>query len=117
MSSSVEKVKEEFARRLNEAMDAKEYPKRGRAKILSTEFKISDKGAGKWLNGEAIPETSKIQLLASFLDTTSEYLLYGAVPVEDWDSNTPLDDDEVEIPFFKDFSFACGGGSIGEAMN
>lgn len=40
----------------------------------------------------------------------------GAVHVSTWDSDTPLDDDEVEIPFFKDFSFACGFGSIGEAI-
>ena len=26
--------------------------------------------------------------------------------VNEWDSNTLVDDDEVEIPFFKDFSFA-----------
>lgn len=35
---------------------------------------------------------------------------------DDWDSSTPLDDDEVEIPFYKDFSFACGHGSTLEAM-
>ncbi|AOA58300.1 S24 family peptidase [Acinetobacter larvae] len=36
------------------------------------------------------------------------------VRVESWDETTPLDDDEVEIPFFKDFSFACGSGCINE---
>lgn len=40
----------------------------------------------------------------------------GFVGVEPWDNSTPLDDDDVEIPFFKDFSFACGSGSIGEAI-
>lgn len=35
-------------------------------------------------------------------------------PIQEWDDQTPLDDDEVEIPFFKDFSFACGSGSINE---
>ncbi|MEQ1305147.1 XRE family transcriptional regulator [Acinetobacter radioresistens] len=39
--------------------------------------------------------------------------------VQGWDSNTPLDDDEVEIPFYKDFLVSCGSGStpeiIGEA--
>lgn len=42
-----------------------------------------------------------------------------ASKVQGWDSNTPLDDDEVEIPFFKDFLVSCGSGStpeiIGEA--
>lgn len=43
-------------------------------------------------------------------------LIPGLTKVDDWDSNTPLDDDEVEIPFFEDFSFACGSGAVGEAM-
>lgn len=36
--------------------------------------------------------------------------------IKTWDTNTPLDDDEVEIPYFEDFSFACGSGSVGEAL-
>lgn len=43
-------------------------------------------------------------------------LVPNLTKVEAWDSKTPLDDDEVEIPFFKDFSFACGCGSISEAI-
>lgn len=77
MNSQVDKVKEEFAKRLHKAMDIAGYPVRGRARILSQKFQISDKGAGKWLNGEAIPETSKIPVLASFLDVNTEWLLSG----------------------------------------
>lgn len=47
MMSKTDKVKEEFAKRLHQAMDAKGYPMRGRARVLSKEFAISDKGAGK----------------------------------------------------------------------
>lgn len=138
MMSKTDKVKQEFAKRLHHAMDIKGYPMRGRARVLSKEFQISDKGAGKWLNGEAIPETSKIPLLAQFLNTNAEWLLSGGealdtekvtahidgipmssvemITVEGWDSHTPLDDDEIEIPFYKDFALACGGGSIQEAL-
>lgn len=42
--------------------------------------------------------------------TQSQHLL----PVEPWDSSTPLEDDEIEIPFYKDFKFACGSGKFGE---
>ncbi len=99
MDARTEKVKEEFAQRINEAMDAKGYPVRGRARILSKEFNISDKGAGKWLKGEAIPETSRLPGLASFLEVTAEWLLNGSdnngikivnkTLVEEWDDNTP----------------------------
>ncbi|MCU4336037.1 peptidase S24 [Acinetobacter dispersus] len=59
-------------------MDVAGYPVRGRARILSQKFQISDKGAGKWLNAEAIPETSKIPLLADFLKVKSEWLISGS---------------------------------------
>lgn len=77
MNTQVDKVKEEFAKRLHKSMDLQNYPLRGRARILSKEFGISDKAASKWLNGEAIPETSKIPLLANFLNISSEWLLSG----------------------------------------
>lgn len=32
--------------------------------------------------------------------------------VEPWDSNTPIESDEVEIPFLKDIEFACGDGRV-----
>jgi len=34
--------------------------------------------------------------------------------VDAWDSNTPLPDDEVEVPFLKDIELACGDGSYGD---
>lgn len=72
-----------------------------------------------WINGVNNPTGNRLVQLAQVLKTTSSWLLTGnSTPeftqVEPWDSNTPLDDDEVEIPFFKDFSFACGSGSIND---
>lgn len=69
-----------------------------------------------WEKDENIPKHESLVQLAKVLNVTTEHLLYGFMNIEVWDSNTPLDDDEVEIPFFKDFSFACGSGSISEAM-
>ena len=80
------------------------------------------KGAvSKWVSGTNVPRSEFMPALALVLKTSEKWLLTGnASPefaqVEPWDSNTPLDNDEVEIPFFKDFSFACGGGSISEAI-
>lgn len=77
MSSHTDKVKEDFSKRLHTAMDNAGYPVRGRARVLSKQFSISDKGAGKWLNADAIPETSKIPLIAGFLKVNSEWLISG----------------------------------------
>lgn len=77
MNSDVDKAKADFARRLNKAMDIAGYPVRGRARILSKKFDVSDKGAGKWVKGDAMPETAKIPLIAAFLSVNSEWLLSG----------------------------------------
>lgn len=69
-----------------------------------------------WEKDENIPKHESLVALASALNTTTAYLLYGIQQIDTWDSSTPLDDDEVEIPFFKDFSFACGSGSIVESV-
>ena len=99
-----------------------------RMKDLGLQHKdlVAATGASKgtvtnWINGVNNPTGKRLVQLAQALKTTSSWLLTGnSTPeftqVEPWDSNTPLDDDEIEIPFFKDFSFACGGGSIGEAI-
>lgn len=36
--------------------------------------------------------------------------------VEEWDSTTPVDDDEVEVPFYKDTLISCGSGSLAEII-
>lgn len=74
--------------------------------------------------------TTKIVDLANALDIRPEWLSDGSGPmranvdsqqpkkedyfaVKTWDSDTPIDDDEVEVPFLKDIEFACGDGRIG----
>lgn len=38
--------------------------------------------------------------------------------IEAWDGKTPLNEDEVEVPFLKDIEFACGDGKVvGEDYN
>ena len=95
---------------------------------LSQADLIRGTGAGRatvsgWVNGTNNPSAKHLDKLAKTLKTTTSWLLTGTADtgqnfqsVEVWDDSTPLEDDEVEIPFFKDFSFACGSGSIGEAM-
>lgn len=76
----------------------------------------------KWLRGENVPKTESLKQIAELLDTTDEWLLNGdnssiasvKIPqfaeVHDWDSDTPVDDDEVPIVFYRDFRLACGHG-------
>lgn len=119
MNTPMDKVKEDFAKRINEAMELKGFPVRGRARVLSKEFEVSDKGAGKWLKGEAIPETSKLPLLASFLGVSTEWLMSGSgsatnnggiriAPIEFRSGEAKPTN--VRIPIYKDIKASCGGG-------
>ncbi|EGT7582593.1 helix-turn-helix transcriptional regulator [Salmonella enterica] len=60
------------------------------------------------LRGEGAPKKNR----SSDLPPMSEW-----TPVSPWDSNTPLDDDEVEIPFFKSIELAAGFGCFGMEDN
>lgn len=87
---------------------------------------LSAQAASNWKKGKIGRETLKN--LAKETGVNAGWLLDGEgvmlsdkgssnqefIAVDVWDDNTPLDNDEVEIPFFKDFSFACGSGSINE---
>lgn len=90
---------------------------------LITALEVSKGTVSKWVSGVNTPSAIVLPRLAELLKTTPAWLMHGdkpgayeILPVEPWDEYTPLEDDEVEIPFFKDFSFACGSGAIGEAM-
>ncbi len=60
----------------------------------SLDWLLNGKGAPKITDDAGIPPESE----------------WGTVDA--WDKNTPLPDDEVEVPFLKDIEFACGDGRI-----
>src|SRR5690606_31451499 len=71
-----------------------------------------------------VDSSSHLPAIPNFLGVDAYMLQAGEYPasikdqefhqVSACDERTPLDDDEVEIPFFEDFSFACGSGSIND---
>ena len=110
-----------FHKRLQQKMEEKGVTPAALARAAS----VSSVAAGKWFHGESEPKAGKLKLIAEFLGVTDDWLLTGKgpvsaipnlTPITTWDDSTPLEEDEVEIPFFKDFSFACGAGAIGEAL-
>ena len=112
-----------LADRLKYAMDVLP-PKKVKGSELATIAGVKPPSVSDWRSGKSkTMEGENLLKVAKYLNVDPVWLATGKgnpqgfISVEDWDSSTPLDDDEVEIPFFKDFSFACGGGSIGEAMN
>ncbi|HGK4055344.1 TPA: helix-turn-helix transcriptional regulator [Klebsiella pneumoniae] len=78
-----------------------------------------------WESGNTAPNGKNMINLAEVLKVTPEWLLTGKEsdknPVESnakaegtfsgWDSDTPLEDDEVEIPFFTEVELSAGNGT------
>ncbi len=77
--------------------------------------------------------TTKFIELAKLFDVNAEWLATGEgtmnTPalqsnispqfrqIDDWTYSTPLEGDEIEVPFYKDFAFACGHGAVGVAYS
>ncbi len=75
--------KEEFSKRLNLILDAAGVPikGKGRQEYISKQFDVSNKGAWKWLNGDAIPQMVRIMLIVDKYKNTGvtvEWLLSGS---------------------------------------
>ena len=77
--------REAFSRRLNGLLDTLGVPAKGRGRqgLVGTMFGVSQKGARKWLEGEAMPSTTRLPEIARRLHTTTEYLLTGNPPGPD----------------------------------
>jgi hypothetical protein len=72
-----------FAERLNKKLDAAGAPdwangrQRWVAAFFKKEFKISEIGVRKWMMAEGMPDTKKLDAIATLLDTSVNYLLSG----------------------------------------
>ncbi len=83
MSMKEDLTKQGFAKRFNAALDNIGIPPKykGREKATAKLFGVSQKGARKWIEGEALPKTSRLVSMVKPegpLKTTVEYLLRGA---------------------------------------
>ncbi|MFT4048001.1 MAG: hypothetical protein QM661_15100 [Solimonas sp.] len=76
-----------FAARFNQALDelpARQRPPHkgaGRQNFVAQMFHISQKGARKWLEGEAMPRLSRIPQIATRCGVNGEWLLTGQGPM------------------------------------
>lgn len=132
---SPEENREAFAKRLKQAAADAGYPAYGTAARLARALGITPKAVGKWLNGEARPNAEKMESLARLLGVEIGWLAWGTgsmvriaphnqqapltpepegeiVPFSVWDDSTPVDDDEVEVPFLKEVELSAGSGRL-----
>ena len=78
-----------FAKRLNVACDQKGVPPKGKGRqtAVAKLFDVSQKGARKWLEGEAMPSLWRIRNIALILDVSGEWLL----------TERPMPQDEMSL--------------------
>lgn len=72
-----------FSQRLNIALDVAGVPPKGSGRqiVVAKMFGVSQKGARKWLEGEAIPNTKRLPEIARKLGVRGEWLLTGQGPM------------------------------------
>lgn len=95
---------------------------------LAKRLKLTKSTISQWESGMTTPNGKNLINLAEALNVSPEWLLTGVVPgtkevtpnarVEGgfsvWDSATPLEDDEVEIPFYQEVELSAGNGNYAD---
>ncbi len=73
------KDKKQFAERFNSLLDELEIPPKhsGRIQYVAELFGLTHRGAGKWVNGLALPPKKKRELVAKKLGINFEWLEFG----------------------------------------
>lgn len=116
-----------LADRLNELMAAKSITIRNIEEAVGITYEM----ARRYTKGTAEPRKDKLAKLAAYLGVTPQYLQFGdsthPAKIESnvketgtfdlWDRNTPLSDDEYEVPFYQDIRLAAGDGFADDAAD
>lgn len=75
--------KVEFSARLNKTLDSVNFAAKGKGRqgLLGKAFGVSQKGARKWLEGEAIPRHATLVSMADRFGVNANWLEYGDGPM------------------------------------
>lgn len=103
-----------FNERLKTRMDALGL----RATDISERTGVSKATVSFWMNGTNGAKGKNLTALARALDCSAEWLSEGIdppkapglAPIETWDDETPLNDDEVYVPFLEEVELSAGSG-------
>lgn len=103
-----------FSERLKARMDALGL----RATDISEMTGVSKATVSFWINGTNGAKGKNLTSLARALDCSAEWLSEGIDPpkgpslasIETWDDETPLDEDEVYVPFLEEVELSAGSG-------
>lgn len=100
-----------------------------KASQLASAVKATKGAVSQWVNDLSTPSSNNLMKIARYLGVSAGWLMgddasttykdqpqANATVINDsmapWDSSTPVDDDEVEVPFHNDVELAAGSGSL-----
>lgn len=66
-----------FSQRLKEVLAENGQPEWGRQRFLSRQFGVTHPSAKRWLDGTGYPETATLSAIATWSNTTVDWLLTG----------------------------------------
>jgi SOS-response transcriptional repressor LexA len=72
-----DKIRQEFSKRLVQALNEANYPPHGRGMKLARELGVSSKAVSKWMSGESLPRPAMMLSLAKVLRVDPLYLQHG----------------------------------------
>lgn len=114
----------EFSERLNEVLKENGVGRHGAGPFLSKLTGMTNRATNNWLNGEKMPRHENIKIIADHFGVSPSWLEYGEgsifegkAPtntslghVDVYESDEPLHNDEIEVPFFTEVELAAGNG-------
>lgn len=86
---------------------------------LARRLNITPQAVQKWETEAAVPRGRRLEEIAEALSTSVAYLVSGVEiqgaaeqleTVSVWDDDTPLENDEVSVPFLKEVELSAGSG-------
>lgn len=96
---------------------------------LAERVGVTPQSVQQW-ESHTIPRNDRVVEVARALGVDAHWLLFGDPPIDgikpsehrprgvsEWDSSTPLNDDEVEVPYYKNIELAAGHGCNGGIDN
>lgn len=93
-------------------------------KALAQKVGVSQGSVAHWERDANKLNAANMQALAQALKTSSQYILSGkpdqeplGSPVDEWDDNTPLGEDDYEVPYLLDLEAAAGVGKLVDYAN
>ncbi|MBG0879392.1 helix-turn-helix transcriptional regulator [Burkholderia sp. 9775_39] len=103
-----------FSERLNKVLDERKTPPKGAGRqiALANEWGVSQKGARKWLEGEAIPELTRLISMATKYAVSFEWLATGRDPATLQPAAHPITtvSPSAGAPISEDVNFPNSGG-------